>query len=89
MQSFKFLTSNVPDEPEHIEFERFRPQLTEATRILRMNINRNDIGEEQFYQMLRQERTRFMEDLWRNQYVRQEIIYQDEFGFTLRTELNN
>ncbi len=55
---------------------------------LNMMRNRNDIDEGLWTQMLRRQRVDLIEYMWEQGMVSHTIISQDEFGFTLRTEIN-
>jgi hypothetical protein len=100
---FKFLKSKeVPDQPDHITQERFNElvqhqlqpeylRLTTDNRpavFLNLMRNRNDIDETEWTQILRRQRIDLIEYMWEQGMVSHTIISQDEFGFTLRTEIN-
>ena len=83
---FKFLTSEqdqyginyVPEPNEEIH-----------TSILyyRSEVNLDTLGEIEYDNLLRRERIKMIESFWMDGRISQEIISQDNNGFTLRTEI--
>lgn len=83
---FKFLTSEedqyginyVPEPNQEIH-----------TLILyhRSEVNLDTLGEIEYDNLLRRERIKMIESFWMDGRISQEIIYQDNNGFTLRTEI--
>ena len=91
MKTFKFLDKNQP-EPRTVRynqetFMRDRTNNHMTASYFRMTVPRNEISDEEFLRILARERHRYVELLWNNEEIRQEIIFQDNTGFTIRTEL--
>lgn len=96
---FKFLSKNIPDEPETVEgaYDRFNQLVNNQLSLsvdnrpavfLNINRHRDTISNEEWLHLLRQQRVQLMEYMWDSGIVMNTIISQDEYGFTLRTELN-
>ena len=95
---FKFL-STKPEEPDYIDQDRFAelvgynlrnnimPVITEVTTHFRSNVRRQDISDEEWLHILKQQRYRLMDVLFEEGFISHEIISQDENGFSLRTEV--
>jgi predicted RNA methylase len=82
MSDFKFL-NNIPDSQD----ANINPiQRNAPAHYFRTNMRREDIPEEQWYSILRQQRQRLAERMWEEGMVSHSIISQDENGFTLITE---
>jgi hypothetical protein len=60
-----------------------------ANRYFRSTVARDEWQLEDYWQLLRQERNRFIEDLWRSEYIKQDLIFDDITGFTVRTEFRH
>jgi hypothetical protein len=100
---FKFLNNNISDQPEYITEERFNElvghQLTMTTHnplsidnrpavFLNLNRDRDSIPEQEWNHILERQRQSLIEYMWRQGYIMHTIISQDQYGFTLRTEIN-
>lgn len=96
---FKFLGQNIPEQPETVEgaYERLHNLVDNQLRLsvdnrpavfLNLNRHRDTISNEEWLHLLRQQRIQLMEYMWDSGMVMNTIISQDEYGFTLRTELN-
>lgn len=75
--------NQIPDEPEHIRGRH--PQ--NYTVQMRMDIPLNRFSEDHRNHLKQQQERLLIENLSETLDFRHEVIYQDEFGFTLRTEL--
>ena len=96
--NFKFLTNKKDKFNQLVDFQVNIPPVPRVPldipidtdeplyRTFRTNILRGEYTEEQFNNLLLEERNRFMRDMWNVGFIRHEIISQDENGFTLRTE---
>jgi hypothetical protein len=100
---FKFFDNNIPDEPDHITEERFNElvgqQLTLNTQnilstdnrpavFLNLTTERDGIPQQEWEHILERQRQYLMEHMWRQGYIIHTVISQDEYGLTLRTEIN-
>lgn len=81
---FKFF-DNTPDEPDF--GENYVPEPIDNTVYLRLERNRDTISDEEWYDILRQEREVLIERMWVQGRISHTIISQDENGLTLRTEI--
>lgn len=84
--AFKFLTSEqdqygINYVPEPIE------EIHTSIIYHRSEVNLDTLGEIEYDNLLRRERIKMIESFWMDGRISQEIIYQDNNGFTLRTEI--
>lgn len=99
---FKFLNNNIPQQPDYITQERFNElvghQLTMTTHhplstdnrpavFLNLNMNRDSIHEQEWEHILARQRQSLVEHMWREGMIMHTIISEDQYGFTLRTEI--
>ena len=99
---FKFLTKNIPEQPNYITQERFNElvghQLTMNTYnplsvdnrpavFLNVRSRRDQISDQMWEHVIEEQRKRLIEDMWEQGMISHTIISQDENGFTLRTEI--
>lgn len=100
---FKFLKDNIPDQPEHITQERFnelvgyqlnmniQTPLSVDNRpavFLNLNRERDSIPQQEWEHILKRQRESLIQYMWQQGMITQTIISQDEYGLTLRTEIN-
>lgn len=95
---FKFFNNNEEDldgpmelvfnDPQNIT-HHFNVQTGDinTTVYLRDIRDRNLIPEDEWYDILRTQRNRLIEEIWRNGNIIHEIISQDENGYTLQTRI--
>jgi hypothetical protein len=95
---FKFLSKDT-EQPDYIDQDRFAelvgynlrnnimPVITEVTGHFRSNVSRQNISDEEWLHILKQQRYRLMDKLFEEGFISHEIISQDENGFSLRTEV--
>jgi hypothetical protein len=84
MGEFKFLDQNIPDQPE----ETVLPVvIRDPSVVLRLNRNRNTISELEWDSIIQQQRRQLIEYMWQQGMIMHTIIYEDENGFSLRTEI--
>jgi hypothetical protein len=99
---FKFLNQNIPDQPETVEAvqdrfmelvnHRLENQLALSTDnrpavFLNLSRNRDTISEQEWDSIIHAQRRQLIEYMWQQGMVMHTIISEDEYGFTLRTEL--
>ena len=101
---FKFLNKDqVPDQPQMVEgaYERFHElinhQLNNELRLttdnrpavfLQLNRGRDTFSDEEWSYLIKEQRRRLIEHMWEQGLIIQTIVSQDEYGFTLRSEIN-
>lgn len=94
-ERFQELVAHQLDNPfDNTNFFEPQPEYNRLTTdnrpaaFLTINLNRNEVSDEQMTALLRQQRTVLIEQMWEQGMIVQTIVSQDEFGFTLRSELN-
>ena len=80
---FKFLEQNIPDQPE----ESPLPVLRDPSIVLRLNRSRDTISDQEWNSILEHQRRRLIQFMWDQNMISHTIIFQDEYGFSLRTEI--
>lgn len=78
------LDDDFPGLPQY-DPELHGPQ--DAVIFLSLNVNRDNISDEQYQHILRQQRTALIERMWQQGDITHTIVSQDDNGFTLRTEV--
>lgn len=84
MGDFKFLDQNIPDEPEETQLPMV---IRDPSVVFRLNRHRDTISDQEWDSILEHQRRTLMKFMWEQGMIMQTIIYQDENGFSLRTEL--
>jgi hypothetical protein len=99
---FKFLNKNIPEQPDYITQERFNElvghQLVMTTNnplsidnrpavFLNLNRERDSIPQQEWEHIIARQRQSLIEHMWREGMIMHTIISQDQYGFTLRTEI--
>lgn len=92
-----------PDQPETVEdtYDRFHElinhQLNNELRLttdnrpavfLQSNRGRDTFSDEEWSYLIKEQRRRLIEHMWEQGLIIQTIVSQDEYGFTLRSEIN-
>jgi hypothetical protein len=100
---FKFLKDNVSDQPDYITQERFNElvgyqlnmnvhnPLTVDNRpavFLNLNRERDTISDDEWNHILKRQRESLIQYMWEQGMIIQTVISQDQYGLTLRTEIN-
>ena len=92
LRDYPVVTGRFPEEYiNRIEQTITQSRLTTDNRpavFLNLNRNRDTISDEEWLHLLRQQRVLLIERMWEEGMIRHEVISQDEYGFTLRTEIN-
>jgi hypothetical protein len=101
---FKFLnTEQIPEQPEYITEERFNelvgyqlnmdvhnPLSTDnrPAVFLTLTTTRDGIPQQEWEHILERQRQSLIQYMWQQGMITQTVISQDEYGLTLRTEIN-
>ena len=87
---FKFLDQNIPDQPAYVIEEANQVPLTIDNRpavFLNLNRNRDTISDQEWNSIIQRQRSQLIEYMWQQGMIMHTIISEDEYGFTLRTEI--
>lgn len=100
---FKFLKDNIPDQPEYITQERFNELVgyqlnmnvntplsvdNRPAVFLNLSRERDTISDDEWNHILERQRQSLIKYMWEQGMIIQTVISQDQYGLTLRTEIN-